>query len=44
MQTQQIYLDYNATSPVLPVAADAVGKAIAVGGNPSSIHGAGRAA
>ncbi|WP_420723031.1 cysteine desulfurase family protein [Hwanghaeella sp. LZ110] len=44
MQTQQIYLDYNATSPVLPVAADAVGNAIAVGGNPSSIHGAGRAA
>jgi cysteine desulfurase len=39
-----IYLDYNATAPVRPEAAAAVARALAVGGNPSSVHGAGRAA
>lgn len=39
-----IYLDYNATSPVRPEAAAAVARAFEVGGNPSSVHAAGRAA
>ncbi len=39
-----VYLDYNATSPVRPKAAEAVQRALAVGGNPSSVHAAGRAA
>ncbi|MET0295647.1 MAG: cysteine desulfurase family protein [Phenylobacterium sp.] len=38
------YLDYNATAPVRPQAAEAVARALAVGGNPSSVHAAGRAA
>lgn len=38
------YLDYNATAPVRPEAADAVVRAFEVGGNPSSVHAAGRAA
>ena len=39
-----IYLDYNATAKVRPVAAEAVARALALGGNPSSVHSAGRAA
>jgi cysteine desulfurase len=39
-----IYLDYNATAPIRPEAAEAMLRALTVGGNPSSIHAAGRAA
>ncbi len=41
---QAVYLDYNATAPVRPQAADAVARALATVGNPSSVHGFGRAA
>ena len=41
---QPIYLDYNATAKVRPRAAEAVAGALARGGNPSSVHAAGRAA
>ncbi len=39
-----VYLDHNATSPVRPEAKAAVLRALDVGGNPSSVHAAGRAA
>lgn len=39
-----IYMDYNATAPIRPEAARAVVDAFAVTGNPSSVHGFGRAA
>ena len=39
-----IYLDYNATAPIRPEAVEAMTRAFAIGGNPSSVHGAGRAA
>lgn len=39
-----VYLDYNATAPVRPEAKAAVVRALEVGGNPSSVHAAGRAA
>jgi cysteine desulfurase len=39
-----IYLDYNATAPIRPQAAQAVTEALRLGGNPSSIHAAGRGA
>ncbi len=39
-----VYLDYNATAPVRPVAIEAVADALRAGGNPSSVHAAGRAA
>ncbi len=39
-----VYLDYNATAPVRPEAAEAMTRALAVAGNPSSVHAAGRAA
>lgn len=39
-----VYLDHNATTPVRPEAAAAVAAALADPGNPSSIHGFGRAA
>jgi len=39
-----VYLDYNAGAPVRPEAAEAVSAALAAGGNPSSVHAAGRAA
>jgi len=42
--SSSIYLDYNATAKVRPEAVEAVGAAMAVGGNPSSVHAAGRAA
>lgn len=38
------YLDYNATTPLLPQAAEAVRDALADFGNPSSVHSAGRRA
>ncbi len=42
--SQAVYLDYNATARVRPEAAAAVAHALEVGGNPSSVHAAGRAA
>ncbi|MGJ3230266.1 MAG: cysteine desulfurase family protein [Oceanicaulis sp.] len=39
-----VYLDHNASAPVRPEAAAAVAVALAEGGNPSSVHGPGRAA
>ena len=39
---RRIYLDYNATSPILPVVRDAVTEAMDQLGNPSSIHEEGR--
>jgi len=39
-----VYLDYNATAPIRPEAAEAVRRALDLGGNPSSVHAAGRAA
>ncbi|HVW75122.1 MAG TPA: cysteine desulfurase family protein [Rhizomicrobium sp.] len=38
------YLDHNATSPIRPECLTAISHALAVGGNPSSIHARGRAA
>jgi len=38
------YLDHNATSPIRPVVLDAMVEALRAGGNPSSVHKAGRAA
>jgi cysteine desulfurase len=38
------YLDHNATSPLRPEARAAMERAMEIGGNPSSIHAAGRAA
>jgi cysteine desulfurase len=38
------YLDHNATSPLRPEARAAMEDALAIAGNPSSVHGAGRAA
>jgi cysteine desulfurase len=39
-----IYADYNATAPLRPEAREAMLAALDVGANPSSVHGAGRAA
>jgi cysteine desulfurase len=39
-----VYLDYNATAKVRPEAAAAMALALELGGNPSSVHAAGRAA
>lgn len=38
------YCDYNANAPIRPEAAEAVARALGVGGNPSAIHSAGRRA
>ncbi|OJT97383.1 MAG: hypothetical protein BGN82_09850 [Alphaproteobacteria bacterium 65-7] len=38
------YLDHNATSPLRPESLSAMTQALGIGGNPSSIHAAGRAA
>lgn len=38
------YLDWNATAPTWPEVAEAVREALISGGNPSSVHGKGRAA
>lgn len=43
-QKTQIYLDFNATAPVRPVAREAAMRAMETVGNPSSVHGFGRAA
>ncbi len=39
-----VYLDHNATSPLRPAAFGAMVEALRAGGNPSSVHGVGRAA
>jgi cysteine desulfurase len=44
MSVAYAYLDHNATSPLRPVALDAMVEALRAGGNPSSVHRAGRAA
>lgn len=44
MAIARIYLDWNATAPLLGVARDAVLEALALPGNPSSVHAEGRAA
>jgi cysteine desulfurase len=43
-KTVQVYLDHNATSVARPAARAAMAHALDVGGNPSSVHAAGRAA
>lgn len=43
MATSTTYLDHNASAPLLPEARDAVLAALALAGNPSSVHGHGRA-
>jgi cysteine desulfurase len=37
-----VYLDYNATAPLRPAAAEAMARASALPGNPSSVHSFGR--
>ena len=44
MSAVSVYLDHNATSPLRPTAFDAMAEALRAGGNPSSVHKAGRAA
>ncbi len=44
MNADIAYCDYNATMPIRPEAAEALAHALATGGNPSSVHAAGRAA
>lgn len=44
MPQTPVYLDYNATCPILPESERAVLSALATGGNPSSVHAFGRAA
>lgn len=44
MSKASIYCDYNAGAPVRAEAAVAMARALAVGGNPSSVHGFGRRA
>jgi cysteine desulfurase len=44
MRPRQTYLDWNATAPLRPEAVTAVGAALALGGNPSSVHRRGREA
>jgi cysteine desulfurase len=41
---ERAYLDHNATSPLRPAVADAMTRALALVGNPSSIHAEGRLA
>jgi cysteine desulfurase len=41
---ERVYLDWNATAPLRPQAHDALIAALDVVGNPSSVHGEGRAA
>jgi len=43
MNRPAIYLDHNAASPLLPEARDALVAALALTGNPSSVHAHGRA-
>lgn len=44
MARPRVYLDWNATSPLLPAARDAFVEALETFGNPSSIHAEGRRA
>ncbi|MGV6875435.1 cysteine desulfurase family protein [Pseudochelatococcus sp. B33] len=44
MTRERIYLDYNATAPLLPEVLEAMTGALALTGNPSSVHAEGRAA
>lgn len=44
MSASRLYLDHNATAPLLPEAREAVIEAMAFEGNPSSVHAEGRAA
>ncbi len=44
MARSRVYLDWNATSPLLPAARDALVEALETFGNPSSIHAEGRRA
>jgi cysteine desulfurase len=41
---RETYLDWNATAPLRPEAAAAIGDALTLGGNPSSMHRRGRTA
>ncbi len=41
---QRVYLDWNATTPLRPQAEQALRDALALAGNPSSVHAEGRAA
>ncbi len=41
---QRVYLDWNATAPLRPQAEQALRDALALAGNPSSVHAEGRAA
>lgn len=43
-QSARAYLDHNATTPVRPEVAEAIARALLATGNPSSVHGEGRAA
>jgi cysteine desulfurase len=44
MSASAVYMDYNATAPVRQAAVDAMVQAMRTTGNPSSVHGFGRAA
>jgi len=44
MPATAVYLDYNATAPLRQAAVDAMVRALRTTGNPSSVHGFGRAA
>ena len=44
MSERSIYLDHNATTPLHPEVVKALTETMAVFGNPSSMHGFGRAA
>ena len=44
MAKRRIYMDWNATAPLAPAARGAMAAAMAAPGNPSSVHGEGRAA
>ena len=44
MAENRIYLDWNATAPLRPEAGAAAAEALALCGNPSSVHAEGRAA
>lgn len=44
MARSRLYVDYNATAPLLPAARTAMIEAMDLPGNPSSVHGEGRAA
>jgi hypothetical protein len=41
MARSRLYIDYNATAPLLPAARSAMIEAMDLPGNPSSVHGEG---